>query len=81
MVLNQLQDINHVFGKKQKKTNKNNPWKKKSILFELPYWKHNTPRHNLDVMHIEKNIFDSVIGTLLDISGKTKDHPKARFDL
>ncbi|WMV18692.1 hypothetical protein MTR67_012077 [Solanum verrucosum] len=32
-------------------------------------------------MHIEKNIVDSIIGTLLDISGKTKDHPNTRYDL
>ena len=32
-------------------------------------------------MHIEKNIVDSILGTLLDISGKTKDHAKARYDL
>ncbi|KAG8493340.1 hypothetical protein CXB51_010684 [Gossypium anomalum] len=30
-------------------------WKKRSIFFELPYWEHNILRHNLDVMHIEKN--------------------------
>ena len=32
-------------------------------------------------MHIEKNIVDSILGTLLDISGKTKDHEKAQYDL
>jgi hypothetical protein len=32
-------------------------------------------------MHIEKNICDNVLGTLLDIPGKTKDHLNARFDL
>ncbi|XP_052111602.1 uncharacterized protein LOC127742970 [Arachis duranensis] len=32
-------------------------------------------------MHIEKNIVDSILGTLLDISGKTKDHTNARYDL
>ncbi|XP_049362547.1 uncharacterized protein LOC125827267 [Solanum verrucosum] len=32
-------------------------------------------------MHIEKNIVDSILGTLLDIPGKTKDHAKARYDL
>ncbi|XP_070009948.1 uncharacterized protein [Nicotiana sylvestris] len=42
---------------------------------------HNSLRHNLDVMHIEKNIVDNVIGTLLDILGKTKDHANARYDL
>ncbi|XP_058776589.1 uncharacterized protein LOC131650901 [Vicia villosa] len=34
-----------------------------------------------DVMHIEKNICESVIGTLLNIDGKTKDTLKSRLDL
>jgi hypothetical protein len=55
--------------------------KKKSIFFELPYWEHNKLRHNLDVMHIEKNVCDNLIGTLLDIDGKTKDGFSARYDL
>ncbi|XP_004488866.1 uncharacterized protein [Cicer arietinum] len=75
-----LEAFNNAFGKMQKKCN-DGPWKKKSIFFELPYWKHNIVPHNLDVMHIEKNIFDNIIGTLLDILGKTKDHEKARLDL
>jgi uncharacterized protein DUF4218 len=32
-------------------------------------------------MHIEKNICDSLLGTLLDITGKSKDHHKARLDM
>ena len=32
-------------------------------------------------MHIEKNIVDSILGTHLDISGKTKDHTNARYNL
>ena len=38
-------------------------------------------RHNLDVMHIEKNICENLIGTILNIIGKTKDTVKARLDL
>jgi len=38
-------------------------------------------RHNLDVMHIEKNICEALIGTILNIVGKTKDTIKARLDL
>ena len=38
-------------------------------------------RHNLDVMHIEKNIFDNVFYTIIDVKGKTKDNPKARADI
>jgi len=66
---------------KKKKKKKDDPWKKRSIFFELPYWSQNKLRHNLDVMHIEKNICDNIIGTLLDIQGKTKDHVNARYDL
>ncbi|XP_058729647.1 uncharacterized protein LOC131601773 isoform X2 [Vicia villosa] len=56
-------------------------WKKQSIFWELPYWKDNLIRHNLDVMHIEKNVFDNVFNTVMDIKGKTKDNAKARKDL
>ena len=38
-------------------------------------------RHNLDVMLIEKNVFDNIIGTLLNLDGKTKDNLKACQDL
>ncbi|KAI0516215.1 hypothetical protein KFK09_008887 [Dendrobium nobile] len=55
-------------------------WKKKSIFFDLSYWQYNTLPHNLDVMHIEKNIFDNFISTLLDLE-KSKDNLQARQDL
>lgn len=32
-------------------------------------------------MHIEKNVCDSIIGTLLNIKGKTKDGIESRRDL
>ena len=32
-------------------------------------------------MHIEKNIYDSILGTLLEIKGKTKDDPNLCHDL
>ena len=38
-------------------------------------------RHAIDVMHIEKNVCDSLIGTLLNIPGKTKDALQAHKDL
>ena len=56
-------------------------WRKKSIFFQLPYWKKLLIRHNLDVMHIEKNICESILGTLLDIEGKSKDNEEARLDM
>jgi len=47
----------------------------------LPYWHKLKLRHNLDVMHIEKNILENLIWTILKIAGKTKDTLKARLDL
>ena len=41
------------------------------IFFKLPYWSTLLFRHNLDVMHVEKNIFDSVIWTIMNIKHKT----------
>ncbi|KAJ8749825.1 hypothetical protein K2173_013228 [Erythroxylum novogranatense] len=56
-------------------------WQKRSIFWDLPYWKTNMVRHNLDVMHIEKNMFDNLFNTIMNIEGKTKDNAKSRADL
>ncbi|XP_071695789.1 uncharacterized protein [Rutidosis leptorrhynchoides] len=81
-VLEELNGCVFKFGKLVK-DNQDLPynWKKRSIFFELPYWEKNLIRHNLDVMHTEKNVCDNVVGTLLNIDGKTKDHLKACRDL
>jgi hypothetical protein len=52
-------------------------WVKRSIFFELSYWKTNLLRHNLDVMHIEKNMFENIFNIVMDVKGKTKDNIKA----
>ena len=60
-MLQQLEQLDPiVLGKSQKRkmgnaTHQQN-WKKKSIVFQLPYWKTLILRHNLDVIHIEKNV-------------------------
>jgi hypothetical protein len=41
-------------------------------LWKLPYWSKLKLRHNLDVMHIEKNICEYLIVTILNIAGKTR---------
>jgi hypothetical protein len=38
-------------------------------------------RHAIDGMHIQKNVFESIIGTLLDIKGKTKEGLNSRVDM
>ncbi|XP_019260867.1 PREDICTED: uncharacterized protein LOC109238842 [Nicotiana attenuata] len=82
-VFEELLEFNNIFGKSTKKRPRSDkgPWKKRSILFELPYWMHNKLRHNLDVMYIEKNRCDSLLETLLEVDGKSKDHEKSRHDL
>nr|XP_051215102.1 uncharacterized protein LOC127332797 [Lolium perenne] len=60
---------------------KSKTWKCESGLFSLPYWDTNLLRHNLDIMHIEKNVCENIYGTLLGIDGKSKDILKARLDL
>jgi len=56
-------------------------WVKRSIFWELSYWKTNLLCHNLDVMHIEKNVFENIFNTVMDVKGKTKDNIKARLDV
>jgi hypothetical protein len=93
-ILDKVKDLNVTFGRKKevegngKRTRgsgsgKKVPqqWKKKSIFFDLPYWEYNLLRHNLDVMHIEKNVCDNIIYTLLNDNAKSKDHSNARKDL
>ncbi|GJV28633.1 hypothetical protein Tco_1385081 [Tanacetum coccineum] len=55
-------------------------WSKRSIFYKLPYWSSLPLKHNLDVMHIEKNVLESILGTLL-MNDKSKDTNKARQDL
>ncbi|XP_010468561.1 PREDICTED: uncharacterized protein LOC104748651 [Camelina sativa] len=55
-------------------------WKKRSIFFTLPYWEEIPVRHNIDVMHVERNMAASLIATLLHC-GNSKDGLKARKDL
>ncbi|XP_024009381.1 uncharacterized protein LOC112084472 [Eutrema salsugineum] len=56
-------------------------WHKESIFWELPYWTDLNLRHNLDVMHIEKNFFDNIINTLMSVAGRSKDTIKSRLDI
>jgi hypothetical protein len=57
------------------------PFKKQSIFFQyLPYWPGLQVPHAIDSMHVQKNIFKSLIATLMD-TGKTKDGLKSRKDM
>jgi len=71
----------HPQNKKRKWVEDGQCWKRRSILFDLPYWTSLKLRHNLDIMHIETNICEYIIGTFLGIVGKSKDSINARLDL
>ena len=80
----QLEKVKDVRpGKLQKKRKREDGqcWSRRSCLWDLPYWADLKLRHNLDVMHIEKNIFDNLLGTFMNIEGKTKDTVNSRLDL
>ena len=70
-VYQQVKGIETIFGKPEQECH--GLWKKESVFWKLPYWKDLQVRHCLDVMHIEKNVCDAVLGTLMNIPGKTKD--------
>ncbi|WVZ63949.1 hypothetical protein U9M48_013539 [Paspalum notatum var. saurae] len=53
----------------------------RSCLFQLPYWETLLVRNNLDVMHIEKNVYGNIFNTFLDVDKRSKDNLNARLDL
>ncbi|WVZ83970.1 hypothetical protein U9M48_031056 [Paspalum notatum var. saurae] len=83
--LEEVKDVRpgkHPLNKKRKRTNKDQPtWHLRVSLWDLPYWSQLKLRHNLDVMHIEKNICENLLWTFLRVEGKTKDTISARIDL
>nr|XP_043637839.1 uncharacterized protein LOC122608823 [Erigeron canadensis] len=71
------------YNPKNKKLNgfgQTHNWVKRSIFWELPYWRTLLIRHNLDVMHIEKNVFENLFHIVMDTS-KSKDNVKSRKDV
>jgi hypothetical protein len=56
-------------------------WIHKCALWELHYMPTLILMHNIDVMHQECNMGESIIGTWMGFPGKIKDNMKARQDL
>jgi hypothetical protein len=74
-------DKNYPVGKELPGFGVYHHWTKRSIFWELPSWRKNLIRHNLDVMHVEKNVFENIFNTVMDDKDKTKDNGKARQDV
>jgi hypothetical protein len=56
-------------------------WTHKSCLWELPYVKALILSHNIDLMHQERNVTESIISMCFDVTGFSKDNINARKDL
>jgi hypothetical protein len=56
-------------------------WTHVAGLTQLEYYKDLELPHNIDVMHTEKNVAESLFHTILNIPGKSKDNVKARVDV
>jgi hypothetical protein len=50
-------------------------------LWELPYSKHLILIHNIDVMHQEHNVAESIVMTCMNFLEKSKDNKKVRKDM
>jgi hypothetical protein len=65
--------VHVVLGKRKrtsKNTEKDDMWKKESIFWELIYWKDLDICHLINMMHIEKNVWKSLLRTLLNTNGE-----------
>ena len=91
-IYDEVKNINNEWGKgseslsgSKRKRDKTTPppyWKKFNIWYQrLSYWKYLPVQHCIDLMHVEKNVAESIVGTLLNIPGRTKDGLAARKDL
>ncbi|KAL6134327.1 hypothetical protein ACLB2K_066559 [Fragaria x ananassa] len=69
-----------VLARNPKRPSRLENWTHTSIFFELPYWKKLRIRHCLDVMHMENNVCDNIVGIVFGFKDKTKDTEKARKD-
>jgi hypothetical protein len=83
-VYEMVKDVHVVLGKwkgTSKKTKEDDMWKNQSIFWELPYWKDLNVCYSIDVMHVKKNMCKSLLGTLLNMDGKTRDHGHAQANI
>jgi hypothetical protein len=56
-------------------------WTHKCALLELPYAKALILMHNIDIMHQEHNVGESILSTCMSFVDKTKDNHTTRKDL
>jgi hypothetical protein len=66
-------DVHVVLGKRKrigKNTKEDDMLKKQSIFWEIPYWKDLDVHHSIDVMHVEKNVYEILLRSLPNTNEK-----------
>jgi hypothetical protein len=76
-----LDDLKESGNGKFEGYGENHNWTYKSYLWELPYANALILPHNIDLMHQERNVVESIISMCLDVIGFSKDNMNARKDL
>jgi hypothetical protein len=74
LVLNEIGDVFIGYGGEHN-------WNHKYALWELLYAKALILMHNIDIMHQEHNVGESILSTCMTFIDKTKDNHKARKNL
>ncbi|KAF6167537.1 hypothetical protein GIB67_031738, partial [Kingdonia uniflora] len=64
----------------EESTKKPTAWSRRTIMFDLPYWKDLPVHHNLDLMHIKSNVVQILLATLMGTKGKTSDGLQSCLD-
>jgi hypothetical protein len=78
MMLDDLKELEN--GEFEGYVEKHN-WTHKRCLWELPYAKALILPHDIDMMHQEQNVAESIISMCLDVTGFMKDNMNASIDL
>jgi hypothetical protein len=81
-IIHQLEDLKLAAdGVSFEGYGKQHNWSHKSFLWNLPYAEALILPHNVDLMHQERNVAESIISMCFDFTGQTKDNLNARKDL
>jgi hypothetical protein len=80
-IMRQHRDLKPAVGGGFEGYGEQHNWTHISFLWELPYMKALLLPHNIDLMHQERNVAESIISMCFDFTDQTKDNIKARRDL
>jgi hypothetical protein len=80
-IIKMLDDMNQTKNDVFKSYSENQNRTHKSCLWELPYAKALILPHNIDLMHHERNLAESIMSMCLDVTGFMKDNTNAWKDL